>query len=187
MIAATTEKLLQAGRAAFARDGFAATNMDALTADAGLTRGALYHHFCGKEGLFEAVVRQIDGEIAARIARSYDGQPDKRQAFRDACTTYLDCALDPEIQRIMFVDAPAVLGQRLRDIDAESSLDAIRGALDELSEATPFAWDDKEALARMLNAAMIDLALWIAASNDQSDSLRRARRAYLSLLDSLGA
>jgi len=186
MIAQTTEKLIAAARLAFARDGYAAASMDALTAEAGLTRGALYHHFGGKAGLLEAVVRQLDSELGVRIEAVWASIPDKRAALRATCEAYLDSALEPEIQRILFIDAPAVLGQRLREIDAESSVGAIMEALAELSEECGTRIDDPETLARILNAAMIDLALWIAASEDQPATARRAKAGLRALLDRLG-
>jgi AcrR family transcriptional regulator len=186
MIAQTTEKLIAAARAAFAREGYAAAAMDALTAEAGLTRGALYHHFGGKEGLLEAVVRQINSELAARFEAVWEATPDKRQAFRACCEAYLESALDPEIQRIIFIDAPAVLGQRLREIDAQGSVGAIIEALEELAADHHANIADPEALARVLNAAMVDLALWIAVSDEPEATLRRAKAALLDFLTRVG-
>jgi len=186
MIAQTTEKLIRAAREAFARDGYAAASMEALTAEAGLTRGALYHHFGGKEGLLEAVVRRIDAEVGERVEAAWDAVPDRRAALRAACDAYLDCALDPATQRILFIDAPAVLGQRLREIDAETSVGAIVDALEELSCGHGAAVGDAEVLARILNAAMIDLALWIAASADPGTTAGRAKAGMRDLLDRLG-
>lgn len=186
MIAVTTEKLIATARAAFARDGYAASSMVAITAEAGLTRGALYHHFGGKEGLFEAVVRQIDGELGAKLEAVWDGIADKRTALRATCAAFLDSALDPEIQRILFVDAPAVLGQRLRQMDEESAIGALTEALDDLAQAHGADIPDAEMLARVLNAAMSDLALWIAASPEPAAALRRAKASVLDLLERLG-
>lgn len=186
MIAQTTEKLITAARAAFARDGYAAASMDALTAEAGLTRGALYHHFGGKEGLLEAVVRQISAELTERFEAVWEATPDKRQAFRACCEAYLESAIDPEIQRIMFIDAPAVLGQRLREIDAQGSVGAIIEALEELAGDHHVKIADPEALARMLNAAMVDLALWIAGTDKPQLILERAKSGLLSLMERIG-
>ncbi|MBU6372438.1 MAG: TetR/AcrR family transcriptional regulator [Alphaproteobacteria bacterium] len=185
-IAQTTEKLVATARAAFARDGYAAASMDAITAEAGLTRGALYHHFGGKDGLLEAVVRQIDAELGARLEAVWDATPDKRKALRATCAAFLDSALDPETQRILYIDAPAVLGQRLRDMDEEGSIGALTEALEELRDAHGADIADTEMLARILNAAMIDLALWIAASPKPTAALRRAKAGVLDLLERLG-
>lgn len=186
MIAQTTEKLIAAARMAFARDGYAAASMDALTAQAGLTRGALYHHFGGKDGLLEAVVRQINQELGARLEAVWDSIPNKHAALRATCDAYLDSALEPELQRILFIDAPAVLGHRLRELDREGSIGPLIEALEELSLSHGVEIADPETLARMLNAVMVDLALWIAGSADPQATLRRAKAGLSHLLDRLG-
>jgi AcrR family transcriptional regulator len=184
-IAETTGKLRAAARKAFAAQGFAETSMDALCAEAGLTRGALYHHFGGKEGLFEAILREIDGEIAARLDAVYDTHADGLDGVRACCLTYLRMALEPEIARVMLKDAPAVLGERFRQIDAQSSLEPTIEALCALMQAGRLRRVDPEALARMLNGALIDAALWIAASADPETTLAKAEAAFAAMLDGL--
>lgn len=184
MVADTTEKLVSAARERFHEDGYAATSMDELCAQVGLTRGALYHHFGGKEGLFEAVVTQIHDEISERLTTAYDAEPDKWVAFRACCRNYLSMALEPELRRILFQDAPAVLGERLREIDGRA-LDPIIGALEELMASDLIVRIDAEAMARMLNGAMGDAALWIASTNHPRRSLARALQALDVLLDGI--
>ena len=135
MSAETTARLVAAARRAFAEHGYGDTSMDALCAEAGVTRGALYHHFGGKEGLLEAVVRQIDREIGERLTAEERRHKDPWVAFRACCRLWLDQALNAEVQRILLRDAPAVLGQRLREIDEASSITPLRDALS--------AWLDK--------------------------------------------
>ena len=79
----TMHRLLTVARKAFAEQGFAATSLDALAAEAGLTRGALHHHFGNKAGLFEAVLRRVDAEIDAALDAEWDAEPDKWRAFRN--------------------------------------------------------------------------------------------------------
>lgn len=187
MIAGTTARLVSAARKAFAEQGYAETSMDALCAEAGLTRGALYHHFGGKEGLLEAVVRQIDAEMSARIEAVYDAIPDPWDAFKDCCKAYLSMALEPEIQRIMLRDAPAVLGQRFRDIDEETAVAAIMEALEDLIGQGRLRRADPEALARLINGALVDGALWIAGSLDPEMARDRAVEGLDLLLEGLAA
>lgn len=187
MIAATTAKLLAAARRSFAEKGYAATSMDDLCAEAGLTRGALYHHFGGKEGLLEAVVAQIDTEIEQRLETEFAAIPDRWLAFRTCCMIYLDLALDPEIQRIVLKDAPAVLGQRFREVDAHSSLAPMIDGLKDLMASGLIRDADPEALARALNGAMMDAALWVAASADPPETLARAKHSLSLMLDGLRA
>ncbi len=159
--------------------------MDALCAEAGLTRGALYHHFGGKEGLFEAVLRQIDAEVGARLEAVFEQSPGAWEGVRACCLAYLRMALEPEIGRVMLRDAPAVLGQRFRDVDAQSSLEPTMEALAALMHEGRIRRLDPEALARLLNGALVDAALWIAASPDPAEPLRRSEEAMLALLDGL--
>lgn len=184
-IAQTTARLLAAARHSFATLGYGETSMDALCAEAGLTRGALYHHFGGKEGLFEAVLRQIDAEVGTRLEAVFDQSPDAWDGVKACCRAYLRMALEPEISRVMLRDAPAVLGQRFRDVDTQSSLEPTMEALTRLMAEGRIRTLDPEALARLLNGALVDAALWIAASPDPAEPLRRSEEAMLALLDGL--
>ena len=185
MTAGTTTRLVAAARAAFRTDGYAAASMDALCAEAGVTRGALYHHFGGKEGLLEAVVRQIDAEIGARLDDEEARHADPWEGFRACCHLWLEQALDPEIQRIYLRDAPAVIGPRLREMDETSAIAPIRDALAALMASGRVAITDAEALARMINGALIDAAMWVAASPRPDEALARAHAATDALLRGL--
>jgi AcrR family transcriptional regulator len=185
----TTAQLLAAARRAFATGGYAASAMDAICADAGVTRGALYHHFGGKEGLLEAVVYQIDAEISARLDAEEKRHPDPWDGFRACCRLWLEQALDPEIQRICFRDAPSVLGQKLRELDEISTIAEIRASLTTLMASGRIRTTDSEALARMINGALVEAALWVAVVGDdpaaQRAALDRALAAADVLLDGL--
>lgn len=101
MMEETRLRLIAAGRRAFAEKGFAAASMDDLTAAAGLTRGALYHHFGDKKGLLAAVVAQIDGEMAERARLAGEKASTGWAALEAQGVAYIEAALDPEIQRIV--------------------------------------------------------------------------------------
>ena len=185
MIAETTNKLIDAARRSFAQVGYAATSMDDLCAEVGLTRGALYHHFGGKAGLLEAVVRQIDQEMGAKIEAAWEATDDAWEGFQLSCQTYLSLALDPEIQRIVLKDAPAVLGQRVRDIDTQTSIASITEELRTLMAQGRVYQTDPEALAWLLNGAMIDAALWIAASDNPEAALQKAQQSLAIILNGI--
>jgi len=182
----TTAALLSAACEYFAREGYAETSMDALCAHVGLTRGALYHHFGGKEGLLEAVVRQLDAEIAHAMEAAWSREEDPWAAFRACCVAYLDEALRPDVQQVYLRDAVAVMGQRLRDIDAESIGPMIE-ALEELMADGRIVHAHPEALARLLSGAMVDAALWVGTSEDPETTLEQATSGLLALLDGLVA
>jgi AcrR family transcriptional regulator len=103
-------KLIAAARNAFAEKGYSAASMDELTAEAGLTRGALYHNFGDKRGLLAAVVHQIDAEMAARAQEIGAQAGDDWDGLLAEGAAYIEMALNPEVQRIVLLDGPAVLG-----------------------------------------------------------------------------
>ena len=185
MRAETRAQLVSAARRAFAAEGYAASAMDAICADAGVTRGALYHHFGGKEGLLEAVVLQIDAEIAVRLEAEYERHTDPWVAFRACNLLWLEQARDPEIQRVFLRDAASVLGQRMRELDQQTSIVSIRDSLTELMQAGRVRQADPEAMAHLINGALVDAALWVAASDDQEVALDRALAAADLLMDAL--
>lgn len=179
--AETSARLLATARKWFFEKGYAGASMDDLCAEAGVTRGALYHNFGGKEGLLEAVIRQIDGEIGERLLVT-GGDAVGRESFVQTCLAYLEAALDPEVRRIVFQDGPAVLGQRLRDIDQEGSVEPLRDAIAELQAQGAFVEGDPAALAVLVNGAMIDAALWISGGEDTDRRHEAASDALRSML-----
>lgn len=182
--AETSARLMAAARKSFLEQGYARTSMHDLCAAAGVTRGALYHNFGGKEGVFEAVVRQIDGEMGDRLLKIADDDTSLK-GFIATCIAYLEMALDPEVQQIVFRDGPAVLGQRLREIDQEASLEPLRQAIVELQENGELRAIDPMALAVMINGAMIDAALWIAADEKDEERFTASSRALTDIVNGL--
>jgi AcrR family transcriptional regulator len=120
--AKTTTALVKAARELFADQGFAATSRDQIAERAGVTRGALYHHFQSKTAVAAAVVSALEDELVERVVRAAVEAEDVRTQLHLACRAYLDAAADPTIARIL-ADAPAVLGvAACRQLDAESCL-----------------------------------------------------------------
>lgn len=185
MIEATRAKLIASARQAFARQGYAKTSMDDLTAEAGLTRGALYHHFGDKQGLLAAVVEQIDSEMDARLDRVSDQAGDPWEGFTRRCRAYLEMAQEPEIRRIVLQDARAVLGERLPD--QEHCIDSLGRRLQTLAEAGIISPAPSQALARLVNGSLVDTALWIAADAAPGQRLEQALQDLELLLRGLRA
>lgn len=179
----TTARLLAVARRAFAEQGFADVSLDALSAEAGLTRGALHHHFGNKAGLFEAVLRGVDAEIGLELDLLWDSEPDPWLAFRACFHAYLDAILRPDRRRIALQDAPAVLGAKAFDILIDSGLSATIDSLDGLIAAGRLRAEDPVALAHLLNGATSNLAFW--ASEGGEDRLARAHAALDLVFDGL--
>jgi AcrR family transcriptional regulator len=182
MIEDTRSRLVAIGRKAFADSGYAAASMDDFTSEAGLTRGALYHHFGGKKGLFEAVTRQIDEEMAERLSKIAASAATPWDAFVAENIAYLEMALEPEIQRIILRDGPAVLGDPSMWSSAKECVAAIRDSLDRLKAEGIIDDVDSEATARLISGASTNAALWIANSDDPKSTSDRAIPAFRALL-----
>ncbi|HWK66489.1 MAG TPA: TetR/AcrR family transcriptional regulator [Rhizobiaceae bacterium] len=185
MIAETRAKLLSAGRKAFGSIGYADASMDDFTASAGLTRGALYHHFGDKKGLLQAVINEIDAEMAARLCAISSKAPTRWQGFVDENVGYLQMALEPEIQRIMFRDGPAVLGDPSGWPSANACIATLARSLKSLLEEGIIVEIDPEAAARLINAASSSAAQWIANSDDPEETSQRAVEAFRTFLEGL--
>ncbi|MER9396004.1 MULTISPECIES: TetR/AcrR family transcriptional regulator [unclassified Mesorhizobium] len=186
MIAETRAKLITAARHAFGTIGYAEASMDDFTASAGLTRGALYHHFGDKKGLLQAVIAEIDGEMAVRIHEIASRAPSRWQRFVDECTTYIEMALEPEIQRIMFRDGPAVLGDPAQWPNANACVDSMTDHLTALQqEGVVVPGVDPETAARLINGASSQAAQRIANSNDPEATSKTVVAAFQQLLEGL--
>jgi len=170
----TAQRLIQTARSVFAEQGFAAVSLDMLAAEAGVTRGALHHHFTNKTGLFEAVLRAVDAELSEELTALYDTIPDPWEAFRACYHRYLDAALRPDRRRILFQDAAAVLGQKATDILMESGFAMIVQDLSDLMEAGRLRRIDPAAVAVTLNGAVLAQAMWLAAEGTPDPHRQRA-------------
>ena len=187
MIAETRAKLIAAARHAFGTVGYADASMDDFTAAAGLTRGALYHHFGDKKGLFHAVVKQIDSEMTERLAEISARAPSLWQAVVDNWIAYIEMALEPEIQRIMFLDGPAVLGDISQWPDTNCCVKDLKKKLVQLKADGVLVDIDPEAAARLINGASIHAATWIASSEQPEETSRKAVSGFRAMLEGLHA
>lgn len=181
MVEETRAKLIRAARKAFATQGYAAASMDDLTAEAGLTRGALYHNFGGKEGLLRAVIDQIDAEMVARLRTVRERAETTWLGLLAETVAYIEMALEPEIQRIVLLDGPAVLGDPSRWPNQTGCLRTTTRTLQALIDEGTIEPVDAEAAARLLNGAALNASLWIAAADDPQAVLAKAIEAFRHL------
>ncbi|YBV97657.1 TetR/AcrR family transcriptional regulator [Phyllobacteriaceae bacterium JZ32] len=178
-------KLIWAARKAFAEKGYANASMDELTAEVGLTRGALYHNFGDKRGLLAAVVHQIDNEMASRAQAIGARLQDDWEGLLAEGAAYIEMALDPEVQRIVLLDGPAVLGDPSQWPSQSSCLEVTERTVERLIAKGFLKPVDAEAAARLLNGVALNAALWIAASEDPKAVLPKAIEAFRALATGL--
>lgn len=174
----TRAKLIGAGRKAFAEKGFAAASMDELTAEVGLTRGALYHNFGDKRGLMAAVVDQIDTAMALKAQAAGKKAGGGWEGLMAEGAAYIEMALQPEVQRIVLLDGPAVLGDPAQWPSQNRCLQSTIETLRKLASNGQIKPVDIEALARLLNGIALNAALWVAASDDARTTLPKAIAAF---------
>lgn len=185
MVEESKAKLVKAARHAFATKGYAAASMDELTAEAGLTRGALYHNFGDKKGLLQAVIDQIDGEMLARMRIASAKAKNPWDGFVDEGVAYIEMALEPEIQRIMLLDGPAVLGDPSRWPNQTTCLRTTTETIETLIKNGTVKPLDAEAAARLVNGAALNAALWIAAADNPKTVFPKAVDAFRKLVTGL--
>jgi AcrR family transcriptional regulator len=180
--AATRGALLAAARKLFAERGYADVAMEEVVAAAGVTRGALYHHFGGKRDLFEAVFEQVEQEITEDIAvRALTGR-DPLDALRAGARAFLGHCLEPDMQRMVLLDAPAVLGwERWREIGLRYGLGLTEATLQAGIDAGVIAPMAARPLAHLLVGALDEAAMAVARADDPE----AAREEMVAVLDGL--
>ncbi|MBW1638785.1 TetR/AcrR family transcriptional regulator [Microbacterium resistens] len=179
--ARTAQQILDAARALFAADGYAAVAVEDVARRVGATRGAVYHHYGNKAGLFEAVAARQQELVAAAVVAAADAAGDDPSAqLRAGSHAFLDAITDDAAVRVLLIEAPAVLGwQRWRQLDAQHS-----GA--HLAEALAAAGVEpalREAMTAMLSGAMNEAALGLAARPGDAAARTAAHAALDRLLD----
>jgi AcrR family transcriptional regulator len=183
---ATRERIVSAGRELFGERGYDATSIEAILDAAGVARGALYHHFPNKVGVFDAVLERVTIEAAETVAEAARAARDPVAALRAGCMAWLRMALEPAIQRIVLTDAPVVVGwRRWRELDEQHTLGGLRANLRRIAESGRLPDRDVDALAHMLLAAVNEAALLVARAPDPEIAFRSAQAAVETLIDRL--
>jgi AcrR family transcriptional regulator len=183
---ATRDALIAAGRRLFAERGYADVASEELVAAAGVTRGALYHHFEGKLGLFEAVYEAVEQDLVARfpLERLVGGDP--FATLKVAVGEVLELGLDPEVHQIALVDAPAVLGwEKWHEIELRYGLGLIIASLTAAAEAGQIRELPIPELANVLLGALLEASHYVSRADDRESALESTRVVLETLLDGL--
>ena len=183
---ATCAALIGAGRRLFAERGYANVGTEEIVRAAGVTRGALYHHFDGKRDLLATVYEQIEAEIAAEVTAAVTPGAGVLETLEAGAEMFLDHCLEPEVQQIVLLDAPAALGwERWREIGARYALGLIEGLLTAGIEQGEIRRQPVQPLAHALLGALDEVAMLVARADDPKAARAEAGITLAGLIAAL--
>jgi len=186
---ATRRQLVTSARALFGARGYADVGTEEIVRAAGVTRGALYHQFRDKADLFAAVAEQVEAEIAGRIATgaaAAGADADPLQVLRAGARLFLDACAEPEVERIILLDAPAVMGvEAWRDLAGRYGLGMVRLALQSAMDAGAIIPQPVVPLAHVIVGALDESALYIAGADDPAAAREQCAAIFDRILRSL--
>ena len=174
--AATRARLLEAGRTLFATDGYAAVSTQAIVDAAGVTRGALYHQFGDKAGLFDAVYEEVERDVVAAIMTRIAAAAPATQleAMRIGARLFLEECSSPKVQRIVLIDAPSVLGwDRWREVGMRYGLGIVEAMLMQAIADGAIPDQPTRPAAHVLLGALDEAALYVSRAADAAEALEQ--------------
>ncbi|MEJ7795340.1 MAG: TetR/AcrR family transcriptional regulator [Nocardioides sp.] len=183
--AATRRALIDMGEQLFTEHGYAAASLDAIVAGAEVTKGALYHHFSGKQALFEAVFERVENEAAHTIQASLKGHVDPWDKALAGLRAFLDVVQQPGYRRIVILEGPAVLGYaRFREQEERSTFANVLDIVGSVLEAGEWELDDamKETFTRIFFGAMSSAGESVSTSEDPIAAALRVEAAITFIL-----
>jgi AcrR family transcriptional regulator len=185
---ATRTALGAAARQLFTERGYAATSTTEIVERAGVTRGALYHHFAAKEDLFRAVFEQLEDEVTKHVAKEALTSADPLEQLRRGTRAYLDACIDPAVQRVVLLEGPSVLGwQTWQEVEQRYGYGLVVAGVEAAIGAGLIAAQPVEPLAHVLFGALTEAGMVVARADD-SDAARAEMEAAMDrLLDGLRA
>jgi AcrR family transcriptional regulator len=183
----TRAALIAAARGLFAERGYAGVGTEEIVRAAGVTRGALYHHFAGKKELFEAVYEDVERQLVEQIAASaISSATDPLEALHAGAQAFLDACEDPAVQRIALVDAPSVLGwEQWREIGLRYGFGLVRATVEAAMDAGLIERQPVDALSHLLLGAIDEGAMLIARTDDGGRTREEVGATVKRLLEAL--
>ncbi len=184
---ATRQHIVGVATGLFAGQGYEATSIEAVLRACGISRGALYHHFAGKEALFTAVLQAEEQRVAAAVAAAGREAGNPLDALRAGCAAWLRLAAgDAAVRRIVLQDAPGVLGwARWREIDNQCGLGLLKAGLGMAAAAGRLRPEQVEPYAHALLAVLIEMAMLVARAAAADDAMLEGQRVVERVLAGL--
>ena len=185
---ATRAALSAAARELFTQRGYAATSTTEIVERAGVTRGALYHHFAAKDELFRAVFEQLEDEVTKHVAHEALTSTDPLEQLRRGTRAYLDACIDPAVQRVVLLDGPSVLGwETWQEIEQRYGYGLVVAGVEAAIAAGLIAAQPVEALAHALFGALTEAGMVVARADEPRTARADMEAAMDRLLDGLRA
>ena len=184
--AATRGALVAAARRLFSVRGYAAVGTPEIAAEAGVTRGAMYHQFADKPALFAAVAEAVEADVTARLGEFVvaSGAGDPAAALHASVDGWLEACEEPEVRQILLLDGPVVLGwDGFRDMALRHGLGLTEAMLRAAIDAGQLAERPTRALAHVLIGALDEAAMFVATSEDREAARDEVARVLHALLD----
>jgi AcrR family transcriptional regulator len=182
----TKQALVDSATELFTRNGYAATSLDAIVKRARVTKGALYHHFSGKQALFEAAFNQVETKAMAQLTKAIDGEGSPWERALEGVQEYIKVCLDPTYQRLIIREAPVVMGyERWRECEERFSFGIVRRVLEQLIEAGELGDIPVEVTARMMFASLAAGANIIAEAGDPKKASAEVFTALIHMIEGI--
>lgn len=182
----TIRRLIEVARAHFTAHGYADAALESIVAEAQLTRGALYHHFGNKKGLFRIVLEAVQQEVAERVEQEASKGEDVWEQLFLGCRAFVTAAVEPSNKRIMLIDGPAVLGWAVwREMDENNSMRLLRGQLQLMKEQGCLSPLSIDAMTHFLSGALNEITLWSAQESDPEQAMDQTMDVMSMFLEGL--
>jgi AcrR family transcriptional regulator len=182
----TKQALVDSATDLFTKNGYAGTSLDAIVKRARVTKGALYHHFSGKQALFEAGFNQVEAKAMAQLKKAIDGEGSPWERALEGVQEYIKVCLDPAYQRLVIREAPVVMGiERWREAEEHFSFGIVRNVLEQLIEAGELGDIPVEVTARMMFASLSAGANIIAEASDPKKASAEVFTALIHMIEGI--
>jgi AcrR family transcriptional regulator len=186
--ASTKRALVEVATAQFSEHGYGGTSLDTIVAGARVTKGALYHHFSGKQGVFEAVFASVEEDASRKIKSALRGTKDPWEKARAGLREFLEIVQDHVYQRIVIQDGPAILGyERFREQEERSSYGIVQDIVGSVLEASTYELDEpmKQTFSRIFFGAMSAAGESVSTAEDPKQAVVRIEAAILFILEGI--
>ena len=185
---ATRGRLIATARRLFAARGFAATSTEEILSEAAVSRGALYHHFPSKTDLFQATFEQVEDELTAQVLQiaAAGGETDPMRILQLGFGAFLDQCLNPEVQRIVMLDGPTVLGWDLwHELDERYAFGTIKAVLTLAADMGRIEPETVEPLTHLLLGAIMQAGMVVARSDDPLTAKKAMTETFAGIVSTL--